>query len=926
MVKFKNNFVFSVLFLFLNTSIICGQSKASKFTFVKELGGIQEYLFEPNGLSVLLVQDNSTPVVTVQVTYRVGSKHEVSGNTGSTHLLEHLLFKGTPKYNRETISITNALQNVGARMNATTWYDRTNYFETIPSDKIDLALDIEADRMRNSLLKAEDKAAEMTVVRNEFERGENNPSTLLSKEVWSTAFMAHTYHHSTIGWRSDVENVPNEKIVAFYNTYYWPNNATLSIIGDFNKETIFALIDKYFGVISKAPHQFPQPFTEEPEQFGPRKIVIKKPGQRGIVTVSFKSPGKLHEDHSALSLLSDVIKSGASSILNKTFIDSGLGIVAYSNLTNFKEQNLFTVEVGLSPKATHDEVNSKIIEIISKIKENGISQEDLTRVIAKSEANDILNRDGSFAIAEMLNESIAYGDWSDYINGIAKIKKVTIEDVKRVANKYLLEDQSTTGYFIPVMDTDKKKENSSSSSKNEDGKVFFRNPEIYELDNLKNDVFNNLKESAEKPISVGPKLNYNRKTVSGIDITTVKTAAKGFITVVGSLDAGTSYSTENRVIANLTADMLLKGTKNKDKYVLSQSLDLLGTKININAGTHKTTFSFMCLSDNANKVVALLAEVLRQPNFDPKELEILKKQYIGNIQNNLDNAAVLANIKLSQIIYPQGHPSYKDNIETQIEKIKKVTLKDINQFYENHYGTKGMNLVIVGDLNKNVISTFGKPFEGWKGGLASKKTSLKGQAIVKTQTEIITVKGKPSAELLIAQYTGLSKNNPDLIPFQLATFTLGGGFSGRLMQTVRDVDGLTYSIGASHSSDEFSDGYFLVNASFNPGLLKKGEDATLVQINNWIKDGISEKELINKKTNIIGSFKVSLSTSRGLANSILSTINQGKEPSYIDQYPIDVNAVSLDKVNALIKKHINPDAFVILKAGSIDESGNPLKK
>lgn len=925
MMKFKNNFVFSVLFLLLNTGIICGQSSASKFTFVKELGGVEEYLFEPNGLSVLLVQDNSTPVVTVQVTYRVGSKHEVSGNTGSTHLLEHLMFKGTSKYNKETISITNALQNVGARMNATTWYDRTNYFETIPSDKIDLALDIEADRMRNSLLKAEDKAAEMTVVRNEFERGENNPSSLLSKEIWSTAFMAHTYHHSTIGWRSDVENVPNEKIVDFYNTYYWPNNATLSIIGDFNKETIFALIDKYFGVILKAPHEFPQPYTEEPEQFGPRKIVVKKPGQRGTVMISFKSPGKLHEDHAALSLLSEVIKSGASSVLNKTFIDTGLGIAASCNLTDFKEQNLFTIEVGLSPKATHDEVNGKIIEIIAKIKENGISQEDLTRVIAKSEANDILNRDGSFAIAGMLNESIASGDWRDYINGIDKIKKVTLEEVKKVANKYLLEDQSTTGYFIPIKETDKKNENSSGSSKNENGKAFFRNPEIQEVEN---DVVDNLnsKEGTEQPELISSKLDYKRKTVSGIDITTVKTGAKGFINVVGSLNAGTSYSTENGVIANLTADMLLKGTKNKDKYVLSQSLDLLGTKININAGTHKTTFSFMCLSNNANKVVALLAEVLRQPKFDQKELDILRKQYIGNTQNSLDNPAVLANIKLSQIIYPQGHPSYKDNIETQIEKINKVTLEDINQFYKNHYGSKGMNLVIVGDIDKNVSATFGKPFEGWKGGLDAKTTPLKGKPVDKTQTEIITVKGKPSAELMIAQYTGLSKNNPDLIPFQLGTFTLGGGFSGRLMQTVRDVDGLTYNIGASHSSDEFSDGYFLVNASFNPSLLKKGEEATLVQINNWIKDGISAQELINKKSNIIGSFKVALSTSRGLANSILSTINQGKEPSYIDQYPIDVNAVSLDKVNALIKKHINPDAFVILKAGSIDESGNPLKK
>ena len=311
--------MFSVLFCF-GFLLTFGQSVESKFKFIKKLADIEEYLYEPNGLTILLIKDNSTPVVTTQITYNVGSKHEVSGNTGSTHLLEHLLFKGTPKYNKETQTIASALQNVGARMNATTWYDRTNYYETIPSDFLELALDIEADRMRNSLLKAEDKAAEMTVVRNEFERGENNPSTLLSKEIWATAFKAHTYHHSTIGWRSDIENAPIEKLKEFYNTYYWPNNATLSIIGDFNTENVFQLVDKYFGVIEKSPNDFPQPYTEEPQQFGPRKTVIKKPGKQGLVVVAFKSPGKMHKDHAALSVLSDVIRSGASSILNKTFV------------------------------------------------------------------------------------------------------------------------------------------------------------------------------------------------------------------------------------------------------------------------------------------------------------------------------------------------------------------------------------------------------------------------------------------------------------------------------------------------------------------------------------------------------------------------------------------------------------------------------
>ncbi len=915
-----------VLFVCFSAFLVSGQTIDSKFKFIKELGGIEEYVYEPNGLSILFVQDTAAPVVTAQITYRVGSKHEVSGNTGSTHLLEHLLFKGTPKYNKKTVTIPSLLLNIGARMNASTWYDRTNYYETIPSDYLELALDIEADRMRNSLLRPEDKAAEMTVVRNEFERGENNPNSLLSKEIWATAYMAHTYHHPTIGWRSDIENVPNEKLKEFYNTYYWPNNATLSIIGDFNKENVFELVDKYFGVIPKAPHEFPQPYTQEPEQFGPKKIVIKKSGQQGVVVVAFKCPGKLHKDHAALTVLSDILKSGASSVLNKTFTDTGLALYAYSALTSFNEHNLFTVGAGFTDKSKHEDINNKILEVIKAVKENGVLQENLDRVIAKAEASDILRRDGSFAIAGLINEAIAAGDWTNYITNIEKLREVTVEDIKRVANAYLLEDQSTTGYFIPKKPGSGKKDgNKIIQFKNEEDKVFFRNPNIQNHNTIITSDYN-LEAVLEQSKAKNSKLDYKREIVSGIDITTVKTGAKGFVNVVGSMNAGSFYNNENISVASITANMLLKGTTTKDKYVLSQDLERLGVKLNVNAGTYKTTFNFRCLSNNVDEVVALLADVLRNPAFDDKEFELLKQQYNGNTENNLDNPSILARIKLSQLIYPKGHPEYLDDIETQIEKISNVTLDDVKTFHKNHYGIKEMHVVAVGDINDDVAVAFENAFKGWDGGVSSKSVTLKGNTVSKTLTEVITVKGKSSTQLLVAQYTGLTRADEDFRPFQLAAFTLGGGFSGRLMQTVRDEDGLTYSIGASHTSDIYADGYFVVNASFNPTLLKKGEDATIVQINKWINDGISAEELANKKSNLIGSFKVRLSTTGGLSRSILSFVNQGKEPSYIDQYPKDINAITLDQVNTVIKTYVNPDKFVIIKSGSIDENGDPLKK
>jgi len=244
---------------------------AEGFTPVRTVGGIMEYRLDANGLGVLMLPQKLAPVTTFMVTYHVGSRNEVTGTTGATHLLEHLMFKGTTSHDRSLgTSYDQILERVGAETNATTWLDRTNYFASVPANALPQLIEVEADRMRNLSLREEDRRPEMTVVRNEFERGENMPTTALGKDIWATAFQAHPYHHDTIGWRSDIERVPIEKLRAFYDTFYWPDNATVTVIGDFDAAQTLANIKKFYGVIPKSPHPFPQVYTEEPEQTGPR--------------------------------------------------------------------------------------------------------------------------------------------------------------------------------------------------------------------------------------------------------------------------------------------------------------------------------------------------------------------------------------------------------------------------------------------------------------------------------------------------------------------------------------------------------------------------------------------------------------------------------------------------------------------------------
>ena len=420
------------------------------FKHIKSSGGIEEYQLKSNGLKVLMLQDSSTPVATFMVTYHVGSRNEAIGYTGSTHLLEHLMFKGSRNYNKEKgTAIWDELQNIGAQINATTWNDRTNYFEVVPSQYLEKAISIEADRMRYSFLRDEDRQPEMTVVRNEYERGENSPFDVLDKNIWATAYQAHPYHHSTIGWRSDIENVSTERLKDFYNIYYWPNNATATVIGDFNVDRTLSLIEKYFGEHSKSEHEIPKVYTEEPQQEGPRRIVVKRTGQAGITAVAHKTPHGLHNDIHAIHLLGKILCDGKSSRLYQKIVDQGLATSLFMYDFPFKDNGLFITYAFLTPEVSNQKVEEIILDEYNDIINNGVDQEELNRAIAKTRATVAFSRDGSYAVASALNEAIAIGDWEFYTNFLDNIEAVSTENIQLAAKQYLVEDQSTVGWFIP---------------------------------------------------------------------------------------------------------------------------------------------------------------------------------------------------------------------------------------------------------------------------------------------------------------------------------------------------------------------------------------------------------------------------------------------------------------------------------------------
>jgi zinc protease len=420
------------------------------FKYVRTVGSISEYTLESNGLTVLLMPERSAPVVTFMVTYMVGSRNEETGTTGATHLLEHLMFKGSDAFNdAKGNSVKQYLETVGGIMNATTFLDRTNYFAVVGKEFLEGYVAIEADRMRNLWLHEEDRQLEMTVVRNEFEQGENDPHQALDVEINAAAIIAHPYHHSTIGWRSDIENVPIEKLRTFYDTYYWPNNATVSVIGDFEPAAVLELIKRYYASIPRSPRPIPQVYTTEPEQRGERRVTVRRAGEMGIVGIAYKSVAGRDADYPALDVLGTILGSGKTSRFYKALTDANLTLGASARAGFFHDPQLFQVYAFLAPGAEHAQVEKVVLDEIERVKKDGVSDAEVATALGKYKASIAYARDGSFSIASNLNESIAAGDWTLYYAVDGATAKVTAADVKRVANKYLDAKKSTTGWFIP---------------------------------------------------------------------------------------------------------------------------------------------------------------------------------------------------------------------------------------------------------------------------------------------------------------------------------------------------------------------------------------------------------------------------------------------------------------------------------------------
>eukprot|EP00871_Galdieria_phlegrea_P002910 jgi/Galph1/361/GphlegSOOS_G5115.1 len=898
------------------------------FEKLDQVDGVVEYCLKSNGLQVLIKKDSAAPVASVMVTYRVGSRNESAGETGSTHLLEHLMFKGSKNYNKENGKPMNTLlENVGAVVNASTWLDRTCYYELLPKEYVEEALKMEADRMQYAMLQQSDLEKEMIVVRNEYENDENDNMVTLDRDIWATAFQAHPYHHPTIGWRWDIEHTNANLLKKFYHRFYYPNNASLIVVGDVDISLLLNWIASYFGSIAASKHAIPQVVTKEPIQKGPRRVFVRRRGNEAILGMAFKSPSGSHKDALRLTLLANILANARNTRLYQKLVDPGLATSVTCWQSTFRDPGLFFVYVFMGIDSSLERIEQLVLEELNLVKENGITEEELERAKTSIQTSLLYHRDGTLGFAEALNEALAMGDWNFFGHLSNQMKQVSKQDIQRVAKDYLIENHCTFGWFEPQeAATNEMFEKMNevitvggagrplSHSGSEDWNAMKEKPNLILLPRSRED---------SKKTYIAPQVNYSQPC-EGVELYTMNTSLAQVVRLQGSLVGGDEHSKrgtwKNLVLADVMVEMFGLRTKNRKKYEISTLLQNVGAGLAFHVNATRLCFEGVCLTENLSLFLSLLSEQLRFPIFLEQDLEIVRSRVRDEIEASKDNTGRITEELFFSELYPRGHPNHAYAVDDYLRSLNEITVNDLIDFHQK-YGRGSFRLVAVGDvpveqLHQDVVKHFGE----WKSHefLSYKMNEYKANNIpVEGIRRFAYLPEKESMDVMIGQPLGISEDHSDYHSLLIAFNILGGNSSSRLMQRIREEQGLTYGIYSGIGGTAYGcDGYWNIHATFSPPLVQLGLDAIQRELDIYVQNGVNGVELEAKKATVRGNFQVGLATSKNIAAAIRRSLDHGRTIHWIDEFPQRIQEVSLEQVNETIQKYIRTNQLVITGCGS----------
>jgi zinc protease len=916
----------------INTINETEPSNQVAITKVSEDKNVVEYRL-PNGLKVLLLENHTAPVVTVLVLYKVGSRNEGVGYTGSTHFLEHMLFKGTKKHNPDKGNgIDDLLTQIGAYWNATTWFDRTSYFEVVPAEYLELCVELEADRMRNLLLRQIDHDSEMSVVRNELERGENYPEEALEKDLYALAFREHPYHHPTIGWRTDVEGVPMDRLREFYNTFYWPDNATVVLVGDFKTEEALSVVSKHYGKIPAAPHPIPQVYTTEPPQEGERRFEINRAGDLARILIGYHVPEATHRDNYALAALRHILGSTyeRSSCLYKILIDTSLAAETFARHDDLRDPGLFIIGATVTEDIEVKQVEDAIYAELERLSHELVSEDELNRAKSSNRKGTILAKADPSSLAFMLGEAESKADWHWLMDYDDKFDQVTPEDVRRVVATYFNRTNRTVGTFIPK-EIEMSPEQMQAAMEAAEAQA-----ELESVLDAKHDLAELM---ADKPVVAKAKVKKPKIHTSSFASRLVKKVLPNGLTVLlmqnsgtesvgicGILKAGKYFTTDgnkNSNLAELVADLLPKGSLRYSKMQIAQALESMGIAggLEFSVDNYRLSFGTHVVSDDLPMYLDLLADLIRNPELSSEELAKTKIEWRSRFTEALNNTRSMAWNKMRRTIFDESHPFFEKTFEEQMIDLEEVSLETVHEAHKRLFTPKGMIITVVGDTDlEEAFQHISDKFGDWQGA-DPPSVNIPQAPLPKKSTRIdVAIPEKKSTDIVIAHPTDLQRTGKDFYAAKLANAALGQDtITSRLGNVVRDRAGLTYGIYSAFSDTAFGSAPWSVSLSVNPKNVEKSLDLVSQVLSDYIENGISAEELSKETGRAVGAFTVGLASSLGVARALTEFEFLNLGPEELDNMAKNYAAVTKAQVDEAMKKYFHPEKAVTVVSGTFDK-------
>lgn len=890
-----------VLLTFLSAAPALAQSLPAGVTRVTSVEGITEYRLA-NGLQVLLFPDASKPTITVNITYLVGSRHENYGETGMAHLLEHLLFKGTPKIP----DLDKQFNERGARFNGTTWLDRTNYFQLFQAtdDNLRWSIEMEADRMVNAFVRKSDLATEMTVVRNEFEMGENSPFSVMLKRLQSVAYDWHSYGRSTIGNRSDIENVKEENLRAFYRTYYQPDNATLLIAGKFDEAKALGLIARAFGAIPRPKRKLPEQWTVEPTQDGEREFRIRRKGEVQIVALAYKIPSGLHPDGDGVSFANFVLTDTPSGRLHKALVETGKAaqVLGFPLVGVNPGLHLFAAQVKKGDPV--EPVRDEMIRVIEGFGATPISEEEVARARKSFEnaAEKALNNHESIGV--QLSEYIALGDWRLFFKARDDAKRVKPQDVAKAAKAYYRRDNRTVGFYLPE-DNPQRAEIPPAPTVAEVMKDFKATAEVSVAE-------------AFEPSQANIDKRTERLSIGGLKVALLPKKNRGeTVNVALQLNLGDEKSLfGKRTAAQMAGQMLDRGTTRFSRTELADELE----RLKVSGRIGGTGAAFQTTRANLEEALRLMAHVLREPAFPRNEFEQLRNQTITAIESQLaePNARGIEALSRHFNAYPKGDWRYVSSLEESLADAKAVRLDDVQQFHRDFYGASEAQIAIVGDFDPAVVKkALQEALADWKSATPYAHVPVRHGEVATANLSVDTP-DKQNAFFAGRLNIDLRDDDPDYVAAYIADYVLGGGagLDSRLMVRLRQKDGLSYGGGSRlgvGSLDRAATWSF--QAIVAPQNMARLEAAFRDEIERFAKDGITEAELAKARTGALQQRLQARAQDGVVAGAWASNLRLDRTFAFSKQFEDRLASLKVVEVNAVIRRLLDPARITTVRAG-----------